>query len=204
MNGIENIIFDFGGVIIDIDPQRTVNAFRGLGVQNIEQLYSECYQSNLFDELEKGSITDAEFRDRIRNISNLPLTDVQIDFAWNEILIGIPKEKIDFLKRIKKDYRLFLLSNTNEIHEVAYTQLILDKFNENIFKTVFEEAYFSHRLKMLKPDSEIFRYVLDKNDIEAERTLFIDDTLRHIEGAKKVGLKTFYFEKGKTFEDILK
>lgn len=204
MKQIKNIIFDFGGVIIDIDYHLTMDAFRRLGIKNFEEQYSKLRQSHLFDALEKGTITPAAFRDRIRSISSLPLTDVQIDDAWNAILIDLPEENITFLKSLKNKYRIFLLSNTNEIHEQAFTDLIQKKFGENVLKNVFENIYYSHRLHLRKPDPAIFSYVLKENNLLASETLFVDDSFQHIEGARIAGLQTFYFEKGKKLPDILK
>jgi putative hydrolase of the HAD superfamily len=197
---LKNIIFDFGGVIIHIDPLRTLTAFRNLGIKNFDGQYSTLGQRHLFDELEKGSITPAEFRNRIRSFSELPLTDEQIDHAWNAILVDLPEQHIEFLKTLKDKYRLFLLSNTNAIHESAFTAMIQKKFGEDVLKKIFERVYLSHHLKMQKPDPEIFMHVLKENNLAAEETLFVDDSAQHIEGAKKVGLQSFYFKDWKTFE----
>ena len=120
-------------------------------------------------------IAPSEFRDRIRESSTLPLSDMQIDDAWNAMLIDLPEENISFLKSLKNKYRIFLLSNTNEIHEQAFTALIQKKFGENVLEKVFEKIYFSHRLKLRKPDLSIFNYVLNENNLAAEETLFVDD-----------------------------
>jgi HAD superfamily hydrolase (TIGR01509 family) len=203
MNKIKNIIFDFGGVILNIDYNATVRAFRKLGIKNFEDQYSQLKQSHLFDEFEKGTIPVSEFRDRIRNISELPLSDKEIDQAWNDILINLPPENINFLQSLRKEYKIFLLSNTNAIHEPAFTAIIQTSFGENVLKKIFDGIYFSHHLKMRKPDPEIFQYVLKENNLVASETLFVDDSPQHIEGAKKVGLQTFYFDKGKKLPDIL-
>ncbi len=204
MKNIKNILFDFGGVIINIDYRLTIEAFKKLGIKNFEEHYSKLRQSHLFDELEKGMIKPAEFRNRICGISKSPLTDEQIDNAWNAILIDLPKENIDFLESLKKNYRLFLLSNTNEIHERAFLEMIQKKFGSDVLKKVFEQIYFSHHLHMRKPDPAIFSYVLKENNLQAEETLFVDDSLQHIEGAKIAGLQTSYFEKGKTLNDVFR
>ena len=199
---IKNIIFDFGGVIINIDYQMTVAAFKQLGILNFEEQFSKLRQSHLFDELEKGIITSIEFFERIRKITDVPVTDRQITEAWNAILLDLPKQNIDFLVSLKSKYRLFLLSNTNEIHESAFMKMIEEKFGEDVLKKIFERVYLSHHLKRRKPDPEIFRHVVNENNLVAEETLFVDDSPQHIEGAKVAGLQTFYFEKGKTLQDI--
>jgi len=200
---IKNIIFDFGGVIINIDYQVTVAAFKKLGIRNFEVQFSKLKQSHLFDELEKGTITPAEFFEQVRKISGAPVTDIQIRNAWNAILRDLPQQNIDFLLGLKNKYRLFLLSNTNEIHESEFMKMIEEKFGEDVLKKVFERTYFSHQINMRKPDTVIFKHVLKENNLLAEETLFIDDSPQHIEGAKIAGLQTFYFDKGKTLRDVL-
>lgn len=202
-SNFKNIIFDFGGVIINIDYHSSIHAFHQLGIKSFEEQYSKMKQSHLFDELEMGLITPEEFRNRIRSISSESLSDQQIDNAWNAILIDLPKENVEYLEKLKANHNLFLLSNTNEIHEHAFTGMIQKKFDKNVLKEVFDKIYFSHHLKMRKPDPEIFKIVLRENNLIAEETLFVDDSPQNIEGAMKVGLQTFYFEKGMKLEDIL-
>ena len=202
MRPFKNIIFDFGGVILTIDYLKTIESFKKLGIPDFDEQYSKMKQSNLFDEFETGAITSAEFRNRIRSISSLPLSDSQIDYAWNTILVDFPKENLEILEQLKSDYRIFLLSNTNEIHEHAFTAMIQKKFGRNILYETFEHVYLSHNLHLRKPDPAIFNYVLKESNLVAEETLFVDDSIQHIEGARKAGLQTFYFEKGKQLSDI--
>jgi HAD superfamily hydrolase (TIGR01549 family) len=203
MRDFKNIIFDFGGVIIDIDYLLTIEAFKKLGIKDFETYYSKLKQSNLFDELETGIITAAEFRNRIRESAKLSVSDSEIDAAWNSILIDLPEANVNFLDHLKNNYPIFLLSNTNEIHEQAFNEMIQKKFGEDVLKKIFRNIYFSHHIKLRKPDPEIFLYVLKENNLVASETLFVDDSPQHIEGAKKVGLQTFYFDKGKKLADIL-
>jgi FMN phosphatase YigB (HAD superfamily) len=202
MKDFKNIIFDFGGVIINIDYHRIVRSFEKLGIKNFEAKFSQLKQHHLFDDFEKGIISPEGFRNEIRTIANIPFTDKQIDAAWNSILINLPQKNIDLLLRLKKSYRLFLLSNTNAIHEKAFTEMMFRDFGENVLEKTFERIYFSHNLHMRKPDEEIFNHVIKENDIVPSETLFIDDSPQHIEGAKKTGLQTFLVENGKTTSDF--
>jgi len=190
MKVIKNIIFDFGGVIFDIDYQKPKEEFIKLGIENFPDLYSKARQSNLFDDFEKGLISSEEFREGLRTFSEKPLTDEQIDHAWNSILINIPERNVAFLQKLKTRYRLFLLSNTNAIHEAAFTEIIKKQYGRYIIDGLFEKIYFSHHVHLRKPDKEIFLLVLNENNLIAEETLFVDDSPQHIEGAKKVGLQT--------------
>lgn len=204
MSNFKNIIFDFGGVIIRIDYNRIAAQFRTYGIADFDSVYSQLHQTTLFDDFEKGMITPGQFRDSLRKIAGLDLLDEQIDTAWNAILINLPEENIGVLRELKKRYRIFLLSNTNAIHEKAFTEMILRDYGRPVLGEVFEKIYLSHHLHMRKPDAEIFRHVLKENDLIAEETLFVDDSMQHIEGAKKAGLQTLFIEKEKMVADYFR
>lgn len=199
---IKNIIFDYGGVILNIDYTLAEQAFEQLGIKDFEKLYSKATQSELFDAFEKGLISSAQFRDEMRKYIGRPVTDDQIDAAWNAMLLDLPKERIDLLDRLGKTHRLFLLSNTNAIHYAAFTSYMKKTFKRDIFSEVFEKAYVSHHVHLRKPDKEIFDLVMWENKLSKEETIFIDDSIQHIEGAGKAGLKAIWLEKGKTILDI--
>jgi len=201
MNTFKNIIFDFGGVIIRIDYNRIAATFKTFGIGDFDTLYSQLHQDTLFDDFEKGLITPEKFRDRIREVSGIAITDIQIDEAWNAILIDLPEKNIEALKRLKKTHRIFLLSNTNAIHEKAFMEIVFRDYGKNVLTETFEKIYFSHQMKMRKPDRQIFETVLRENNLIAGETLFVDDSQQHIEGAKKAGLQTLFVEKGKMVAD---
>ncbi len=196
------IIFDLGGVIIDIDYHKTINAFQNLGVINFDELYSQAKQNNFFDQFEIGKISSIEFREYIKKVSQLNLNNNQIDLAWNNMLLDIKSSKINLLNQLKEKYRIFLYSNTNEIHYNAFRKMIKTKFqNENLLEDIFEKTYYSHIINKRKPNPEGFLQILNENNLSAADTLFIDDTFGHIEGANKVGLQT-YFLNNEIIENI--
>ena len=199
---IKNIIFDFGGVILNIDYKLTERAFAELGLTDFDTIYSQATQKELFDVMEKGLITPAEFRVEIRKFIDKDVSDEQIDKAWNSMLLDLPEERVKLLSELKKKYRLFLLSNTNEIHHHAFSGYMQKKFNRDIFSDDFIKAYFSHKVNMRKPDAEIFNHVLKEQNLRKEETLFIDDSIQHIEAAKKMGINTIYLEKGRTILEL--
>ena len=199
---IKNIIFDYGAVILNIDYQLAEKAFAKLGLTDFDRLYSHATQKELFDEFEKGLITPADFRNGVRKFIKRDVSDLQIDAAWNAMLLDLPEERIQLLDELKTKYRLFLLSNTNEIHYNSFTSYMRDKFKREIFSDVFEKAYVSFKVKMRKPDPEIFLHVLHEQNLRKEETLFIDDSLQHIETANKLGINTIFLEKGKTILDL--
>ncbi|MCF8297173.1 MAG: HAD family phosphatase [Saprospiraceae bacterium] len=188
---IKNIIFDFGGVIYDIDFKLSNIKFKKFGINNLEELYFQAQESKLFEKLEKSEISASDFCEEIRKISGKKISDDKIFSAWNALLIGYKIERIELLESIKKNYRTFLLSNTNIIHYEHYLAQLQNQFGHKDFSELFEKAYFSHQIKMKKPDKEIYEFVLSENNLKAEETLFIDDSKVNIEAAGKLGIQTY-------------
>lgn len=198
----KNIIFDLGGVILNIDYQLTVDAFRKIGLSQFDAIYSQLAQSNLFDDFEMGKISPEKFRDQIRKKITHPLTDTEIDTAWNAMLLDLPKERIKLLEKLKQSHRIFLLSNTNAIHEKAYTADMIKQYGSNVLENHFEKVYLSHHVGMRKPQKEIFQFVVNENNLQPEETLFIDDSPQYIKGAKDAGLDAILLEKHISLLDL--
>ena len=186
---LKNIIFDLGGVIINIDYTKAATAFKNLGIVDFDNFYSKAKQSTLFDEFEKGNISNEEFRNKLRSFLPQGISDSQIDACWNAMLMDIPQERFDFLNLIKDKYRIFLLSNTNAIHVKEFTRLNDEKFGVGNFEALFENVYYSCKMGMRKPDAEIFEFVLNENALVKEETIFIDDSIQHINGANSIELR---------------
>ena len=201
-SSIKNIIFDFGGVILNIDYKLTENAFAKLGLKDFYRIYSQATQQELFDVFEKGLISPAEFRTQIRKFIDANVSDEQIDKAWDSMLLDLPEERVALLDKLKTKYKLFLLSNTNEIHFANFSAYMKNKFKRDLFSDLFDKIYVSHKVHLRKPDAEIFELVLNENNLKREETIFIDDSIQHIEGARKVGLNAIFLEKGKTILDL--
>lgn len=201
MKNIKNIIFDYGNVIFNIDFKKVQQAFRDLGVQNVEDFYGHRKQDEVFDLLDRGEISNAGFRDRLRELTGTPeLTDRQIDDAWNSIFLDTPHSYIDLLKKLKNKYRTFLLSNTNAIHEIYFNDYIKKNFGLDSNDPLFEKVYYSHIVGKRKPEAAIFEQVLTENNLDPHETLFIDDSPQHLESAKKLGIQTFLMTAPDTIE----
>ena len=198
---IKNIIFDFGGVIINISHQRVENAFKELGVANFEVLFNQATQSNLFQQFEKGEITAPQFRDSIRELTHLNISDEILDKAWNQIIGEYPPERIDLLRHIKKNYRLFLLSNTNIIHFEFYIPKFESEFGFS-FQSLFEQTYWSFKCGKRKPDQGSYNQLILENHLNPGEALFIDDSIQNIEAAQKVGLETVHLTNGVDITEI--
>ena len=194
LQGIKNIIFDLGGVIYAIDYLATIRAFKDLGIKNFEQIYAKAGQSDLFDDLETGKISKVEFFEGINKFLPNPLSPTQITDAWNAMLIGLPKEKLELLSCLSQKYRLFLLSNANELHIQCVNASLQKQHGIKNINGFFEKAYYSQEIGMRKPHKATFDWVLQDAGIQAEETLFIEDTAQHIAGAKLTGLKTHHLE----------
>lgn len=186
---VKNIIFDLGGVIINIDMPLTFKAFAELAPDKDIPNYTYNYQAPIFKQYEVGAISSAEFRDGLRQLIGAPLTDQQIDDAWNAMLLDIPAERMQLLENIKSEFRTFLFSNTNAIHYDAFNKIVADNFGVPTLDGYFERTYYSHTMQQRKPDAASFQTILDDNGLLAEETLFLDDTPGHLEGAKALGIQ---------------
>lgn len=195
MENIKNIIFDYGNVIFEINFKRTQNALLQLGIHNTEQFFAHQSHNSLFDDFEVAGISPDQFRDGIRVAAGNPhLSDVQIDEAWNSLLIGVSEGNHQVLLDMKEKYRTFLLSNNNEIHYNWIINYLRKEFDIENYDNHFEKAYFSQHMKLRKPNVNIFEQVIRENNLNPSETLFIDDSPQHIEGAKKAGLNTLLMD----------
>ena len=203
IEGINKLIFDLGGVILNIAPGKTVQKMKQLGIENFEKLYSQLKQNETFDLLEKGKISEDQFIEAILNGVNEPIEKEKIIDAWNELLLDFPQEHIELLDELNKSerFRTFLLSNTNSIHKKVYNQDLFNRFSKRL-EDLFETAYFSHEIAMRKPDAEIFQYVLERENLEPSETLFIDDSPDNIAAASALGIKTFHIKNGRSITDL--
>ncbi len=193
-NKIKNIIFDLGGVIINIDYALLIEAFSKIGLPHFEAYFSQKEQKKLFDLYEKGMISSQDFRDELKKQSNTGTSDADIDAAWNAMLLDLPKERLDLLLYSKNKYRTFLLSNTNEIHMIFINNYLKQQYKIENLEKHFEKVYLSYEVKMRKPDAEIFELIINQNNLLKEETLFIDDSAQHIESANKIGMSTILLD----------
>jgi glucose-1-phosphatase len=191
---VRNIIFDFGGVFIDVDYKRTEKAFVDAGITNFGELYSQQSASPLFEDLETGKLENDNFYTAFRKASGVELSNQQITTCWNSILGNYWPEAIVKAKELKKKYRIFLFSNTNAIHYECFMNIYREQFGKDDFNDLFEKAYYSHTSGIRKPYPEAYKWVLNDAGLSAPDTLFIDDTYANIEGAEKAGLQTIHLK----------
>lgn len=201
IQGVKHIIFDLGGVLLNIDYRLTEQAFKDIGIDNFQQIYSQLQQSALFDNWEIGQMTRAEFISGLQQVSGTPITEAQILTAWNAMLLDFPVRRLQILQQLRLYHDLILLSNTNEVHEEKFNQILMQSHGIPNIGVFFDKVYLSHRVGMRKPGREIFERILEENGLKAAATLFIDDSPQHIATAKELGIQTIYLEKGMTIED---
>ena len=191
---IKNIIFDFGDIFINLDKKATYSELEKLGVSKItDEIIDVAYR------YERGLISTDEFIGFFRKKFKVAKEDLV--FAWNSILLDFPLRRLVFLKELvkSKKYRLFLLSNTNDLHISSVKKSLGTEFY-NEFKSCFEQFYLSHEIHFKKPDTAIYEFVLNENNLIADETLFVDDLKENTDAANKLGIHTWNLIPGK--EDI--
>lgn len=201
MQNIRNIIFDLGGVILNLDFKKTELAFAALGIGDFNEYYTLHTITPLFADLETGKIQPDTFYDEFRKVVKTQVTNDQIMHAWNALLLDFPAERIAWLKEIKKRYNIYLLSNTNEIHYNSFTKTFEEQIGGD-FNALFIKTYYSHKLGLRKPSKEIFEMILKNESLQPVETVFIDDSSANIEAAKFFGLQTIHLPSPKTVLEL--
>jgi len=197
---IRHIIFDLGGVLLNIDYQRTESAFEEIGIPDFKTHYSQLRQSTFFDDFETGRISEKDFIEGIKQIATIKLTDEQIIHAWNAMLLDFPLRRLQILQQLQIHFDTFLLSNTNSIHETCFHNILKSQTGFNSLGVFFDKIYYSHRIGLRKPDQAVFQLILDQHQLRPEYTLFIDDSPQHIAAAKELGIQTIWLQKGMSIE----
>lgn len=201
---IKNLLFDLGGVIMDIRRSNCIDAFKKLGMAHPEQFLGEYVQAGPFQGIENGSMSPQQFHDALRPFLGDDITDRQIDEAFMKFLIGIPSHRLSTLRRLRQNYNIYLLSNTNPI---MWNAMIADEFNRDDrggINAYFDGVVTSFEAKSMKPDSRIFEYACRKLNITPSETLFIDDSQSNLDTAAALGFDTLLVEPGNEFAELLR
>ncbi len=188
----QNIIFDLGGVVVDIDPEASFSAIANLGRHPLGMNEFLSTHEKIFLDYEKGLVDSREFRNQIREALQHGISDEEIDAAWNSMLVDVPLARLQLLEKLKKQYRLFVLSNTNEMHVPAFNKIVEKVSGKADIAHFFDNVHYSHLMQMRKPEPEIYEAVVAMNGLEPEETLFVDDRHDNILAARAVGLQTFH------------
>ena len=189
---IKNIIFDLGGVIINLDIPQAFRNLAVLGGISERQLMGLVDSSPLFHDYEKGLVSSKVFRRSIRRLLKKDIADQDIDDAWNSMLLDVPAERLEVIEGLKGKYNLFVLSNTNDIHIQAFEKIVARSYDLQKYHQLFDYIYYSYRINKRKPDAEIYRLVLDEQSLVPEETLFFEDTRDNINGAAALNIQTHW------------
>jgi glucose-1-phosphatase len=202
MQNIKAIVVVLGGVLLDSDFKKVCASFDTLGADKFEEIYSQHECDPIFQNLEIGKITGDDFCHALKKYTLGTVTNEEVATAWNSILLDFRLNSLTTLKELKNRYKLFLLSNTNIIHHQAFNKIFENTVGAYSFNSLFDKAYYSHEIGLRKPDAEAYEYVLRENNLQADETLFIDDTIGNIEGAKAVGMPTILLTKEMKIENL--
>lgn len=200
---IKNLLFDLGGVIMNIRRADCVEAFRKLGMAEADSYLGEYSQSGPFKGIENGDYTPAQFHDAVRAIIGSPVTDEAIDEAFCRFLLGIPAERLRALEKLHRNYRIYMLSNTNPImwHRAILPYFTADGHSLTYY---FDGVLRSYEAGCMKPDPEIFRQAEERFGIRPGETIFLDDSLHNTEVAASLGFHTIHVAPGQEFLPLVK
>ena len=201
---IKNLLFDLGGVIMDIKRLNAVESLKKIGITNADQLLGKYTQKGPFLKLEEGLISPAEFRNALREGTNVKITDNEIDNAFCDFLTGIPAKRLSDLEQLKQEgFNIYMLSNTNPI---MWNSRIADEFKKagHDLNYYFDGTVTSFEAKVCKPDAAIFDFAVKKLGIVSSETLFLDDSLENVEAARKLGFNAEVINPGEEFSAVIK
>lgn len=188
LKGVDNIILDLGGVIINLNQEFTHRAFQQLFPVDYAEIIEKSQTQQLFEKYETNQVSTAEFLEFFK-IFNPLIHENQLIEAWNKMLLDIPQERIHLIEKLSKKYNVYLLSNTNKLHYKAIENQYQNISKNGTFESLFKKSYLSYRIGLRKPNQEIFEYLLHDANLKPVNTLFIDDSLEHINAALKLNIK---------------
>ncbi len=188
------VIFDFGNVIIDIDLDKTFEAFARLSFKDKDKIKQIFEENEIFRRYETGMFEDDEFREIVRQSIGFPLNDPEIDEAWNALLLTVPEERITLLRNLRERVPVYLLSNTSAIHINACQQYFRKEHDIKDMSELFDGIFLSYKMGLWKPDPLIYLKVLEELDLTPGEVLFLDDNPHNVEAAIALGIDTIKVE----------
>ncbi len=184
---IDTLLFDLGGVVLNIAPQNTIDAFLKLGLTDIQDQITHGHHTGLFKAFEQGAVTESDFLSQIKEEISSPVDDQQIIEAWNAMLLDLPAPRVHIIETLKKNHNVYLLSNTNSLHRSCFDTAAKGYAS---LSQLFHQVYYSYELKISKPDARAFEKVIEASGLQPASTLFLDDSPQNIETAKALGFQT--------------
>ncbi len=197
---IKNIVFDLGGVLLNISPLLSLAEFEKLCGVGQEELITRLAREKIFEKFDTGSFSPAQFRSELCRIMDRVVSDEGIDRAWNMLLLDFPLARVRLLQQLRKNYRIFLLSNTNIIHFWHYTASFYENYGTQM-TGLFDSLFLSYEIGIHKPDAGIYAFVLQSANLNPSETVFIDDSLVNVEAAQLQGIKGIHIHNGHDVTD---
>lgn len=198
---IKTLIFDFGGVLIDLNKERSIQAFAKLGIEKVKDLLNNWCQKGIFLLFEEGKISPRKFLDNIHQMADKELSDEDIKQAFFTFLVDLPRYKLNLLTKLRKHYNIFLLSNINEMIFQYCCDTYFHAYGIDIHD-YFDKLYLSFQMKVCKPDKKIFEMMIADSGIHPEECLFLEDGVQNIETAKCMGFNTFFVKPEEDFTSL--
>lgn len=199
---IKAIIFDMGGVLVDLDIEDCKRAFKEyLGYEKIDELIDPCHQKGIYGDLEEGKLSGDEFRKLVLAESRPGSVAEDVDRAMWHILTGIEPYKAQLLKRLSESYELYLLSNNNEVCLPRSRAMFAEAGTP--METLFKKCFYSFEMKALKPSEAFYKAVVAEIGLPAEQMFFIDDSQKNVDGAIAAGLPAVYYQPGTDLEALI-
>lgn len=192
---IRNIIFDLGGVLLNINPLLSLHELSEISGIGKEYLTKRFLTERIFEKFETGNLDATLFRSELCRILNRNVSDSEIDRVWNKLLLDFPLPRVELLQQLRKNYRIYLLSNTNSIHFLHYTQEFYQNYGLRM-TDLFDQVFLSYEIGIHKPDEGIYTYTLQNAAIIPSDTVFIDDSLANIEAADRLGISGIHIHNG--------
>ena len=201
LSNIKILLFDFGGVVVDIDRGKAVQRFEEIGLEQADSLLDTYKQNGIFLQLEEGILTPGEFYDALCQLAGKEIPSEQIDYAWMGFFPAVKQERLDYINNLRKNYRVCLLSNTNPIVMGWARSAQLSQAGKPL-DAYFDKLYLSYQMGMVKPKPEIFEQILKSENIAPDQIMFFDDGPANIEVAASLGFKTQLVNEGQDFRDL--
>lgn len=203
MSSVQAVIFDLGGVLLNLAPERTKYAFEALGIGDFDRLFTVYKATPLFDRLETGHVSPETFIATLKKELPANTPDQSVIDAWNAMLLDFRTESLRFVETLNQRRPVFLYSNTNSIHYESFQKTLRETTEYPSLEHLFRTAYYSHEMGHRKPDAGGYLHILREQSLDPATTLFVDDNIKNIEGAMETGLQTHHLKPYERVEEVL-
>jgi len=199
---LELIVFDLGNVLIDIDYTKAMSQMKSVLPNALHPKVDQCYAAEFHKAYERGEIDSPSFRNAFRDYFEQDWSDNEVDALWNSLLGSLPAYRLDLVRKLKSQYQVAILSNTNEIHIQAVEVMLAQEYGMDNFSSLFDWVFYSHQVGLAKPDRAIYQHLVDTVGVDPSQILFFDDLLANVDGAAALGIPSIRVEGPHTLLDF--